>query len=233
MGTYRLESSILCRSHLGRPVEILHRVGTAGQNAGAVKVLLVAAMHGDEPEGIYLMDHFLAHGFAQVPSSVDLYVIPRLNPDGVAAHTRVNGRGVDLNRNFPTADWSEQARADRYNPGDVAGSEIETQALMAWLGSEKPHFLINFHSWNPMVNYNGDCLDLAETMSRYNGCPVTSDMGYPTPGSSGTWFWEALGIPSITLEIQEGSTREQVESSGHPESLLRVLEAAAIKFVDS
>lgn len=84
-----------------------------------------------------------------------------------------------------------------------------------------------------MVNYNGDCRDLADLMSRFNGCPVTSDMGYPTPGSAGTWFWEALGIPSITLEIQEGSTRVEVENGPHPQALLQVLAAAALKYIDS
>lgn len=189
-------------------------------------------MHGDEPEGVYLMEYFLnTKMFESVSSEVDLYIIPVLNPDGFAAGTRVNGRGVDLNRNFPNLDWSSEARAERYFPGAHPGSEIETQALMNWLKVNKPHFIVNFHAWNPMVNYNGDCRELAELMSGYNQCPVTSDMGYPTPGSAGTWFWEALQIPSITLEIQEGSTRPQVEASGHPEGLLQVINAAARKWL--
>ncbi len=229
MSKFQFQSSILCQTHLGREVEILRRVP-----GGNVKILLIAAMHGDEPEGVYLMDQFLnSKAFESVSENVDLYVIPRLNPDGFAAGTRVNGRLVDLNRNFPNRDWSATAKAERYHPGPTGASEIETQALMAWLTNERPQFLVNFHSWNPMVNYNGDCRDLAEVMSKYNGCPVTSDMGYPTPGSAGTWFWEALRIPSITLEIQEGSSKAEVESSGHLEGLVQVINAAAIKFIDS
>jgi murein peptide amidase A len=234
MSNFRLESSILCCSHLGREIEILHRVCSSGQPVESIKVLLIAGMHGDEPEGLYLMDELInTQAFEDISEYVDLYFIPRLNPDGVEAQTRVNGRGVDLNRNFPNKDWSVVARAERYNPGPEPGSENETRGLMLWLEAKRPHFILNFHAWNPMVNFNGDCRDLAELMSSINECPVTSDMGYPTPGSAGTWFWEALGIPSITLEIQEGSSREVVQSSAHLVALVEVVNAASIKFIDS
>lgn len=222
--------STLCKTDLDRTVEI-HHSPAPGKGGSAVKVLLIALMHGDEPEGDYLMKQFFqTKSFEKISDSVDLYVIPCLNPDGYASGTRVNGRRVDLNRNFPTKDWSSEARAERYFPGLSPGSEIEVQSLIKWLSHERPQFIVNFHSWNPMVNYNGDCEDLAQIMSSINGCPVTSDMGYPTPGSAGTWFWEALSIPSITLEIQEGWSQSQVEKSSHLKALIEVINAAAAKY---
>lgn len=231
-GCRKFDTNILCTTDLGRDVEILrsYPLGTDASRR-VVKVLLMAAMHGDEPEGVYLMDQFLnSKAIDRLSSNVDLMVIPKLNPDGFAMSTRVNARKVDLNRNFPTRDWSHEARAERYHPGPGPGSETETQALMKYLENQKPDFVVNFHSWTPMVNFNGDCLDLAQLMSRMNGCPVQADMGYPTPGSAGTWFWEALKIPSITLEIQEGWSREQVEASSHLQALVAVIDAVALKY---
>lgn len=226
-------TSTLCETHLGRTVEIKHSPPVIAE-ALPTKILLTAAMHGDEPEGVYLMEQFLnTRACDRLPAGVDLYVVPCLNPDGYAAHARFNGRRVDINRNFPTSDWSAEARAERYFPGVQPGSEPETQAIMQWAERERPHLVINFHSWNPMVNFNGDCEDLAQVMSAVNGCPVTSDMGYPTPGSTGTWLWEAVRVPSITLEIQEGWTRAQVEASSHLEALVCVISAARAKHVSS
>jgi protein MpaA len=38
-------------------------------------------------------------------------------------------------------------------------------------------------------------------MSRYNQYPVTATMGYPTPGSLGSWAGIDRQIPIITLEL--------------------------------
>jgi protein MpaA len=37
-------------------------------------------------------------------------------------------------------------------------------------------------------------------MSKYNGYPVEGDIGYPTPGSLGTYYGKERDIPVITLE---------------------------------
>ena len=56
-------------------------------------------MHGDEHAGVVV-----ARLGAQVrvpTAGRNLWVIPTMNPDGDAAHTRQNAHHVDLNRNWP------------------------------------------------------------------------------------------------------------------------------------
>jgi murein peptide amidase A len=96
--------------------------------AGAPKfrVLLLGGIHGDELASVTLAFDWIArsHGVqAQAMprttktgkptiSDVAWRFVPLLNPDGLlhAPSTRVNAHGVDLNRNFPTADWARDAQ---------------------------------------------------------------------------------------------------------------------------
>ena len=66
-------------------------------NPAGTRVLVVGRIHGNETTGIAIADA-LEH---RAPSDLDLWIVPHLNPDGVAADTRQNAHGVDLNRNFP------------------------------------------------------------------------------------------------------------------------------------
>ena len=61
-------------------------------------------------------------------SDADLWLVPSLNPDGVARGTRQNAHGVDLNRNF-AAMWQPTGRpGSTYYAGPRAFSEPETRA---------------------------------------------------------------------------------------------------------
>jgi len=42
---------------------------------------------------------------------------------------------------------------------------------------------------------------LAEAIAACNGYPVTGSIGYPTPGSFGTWAGHELRIATVTLEL--------------------------------
>jgi murein peptide amidase A len=183
-----------------RPIELFQLT------RGSKNLLLIGGVHGDEPEGFFLVEEFVRSGlWRELEGSASLWVIPRLNPDGCAANRRVNERGVDLNRNMPTKDWDPVAHKERYQPGPKAGSELETQVLMQVIERLAPHAIISMHTWEPMINYNGPARSLAEAMAAENKYIITDNIGYPTPGSLGTWAGWERNIPTITLEIERDS----------------------------
>lgn len=134
--------------------------------------------------------------------------IPGLNPDGMMNNTRVNANGVDLNRNFPTKNWGEDTSAAGDNPSDYFGgksaaSEIETRFLIDVIEEYKPSVILTLHAPYKVVNYDGPARDVAEKISKIINYPTEESIGYPTPGSFGTWAGVERNIPVITLELDE------------------------------
>lgn len=67
----------------------------------------------------------------------------------------------------------------------------------------KPRLILTLHAPYKIVNYDGDALVAANAISKIIGYPVEESIGYPTPGSFGTWAGVENGIPTITLELDE------------------------------
>ena len=95
----------------------------------APAMLIFGGMHGDEPQSAFAAERIVELLSTRVGEMMDehLIVVPRLNPDGLERGTRKNANGVDLNRNFPTANWVKVEPEDDYYGGQMAGSEPETQ----------------------------------------------------------------------------------------------------------
>ena len=161
------------------------------------KVLVIGCMHGDEPQGEYLINEYLKNN-----ADTKLLLIPCLNPDGVKAQTRVNSIGVDWNRNFPTKNW-ELTEKNNFYGGNEPASEIETQFLISVIEEFKPELILTLHAPYKVVNYDGNALDIANKISEIIKYPVEASIGYPTPGSFGTWAGIERNIPTITLELDE------------------------------
>ncbi|HEY2588507.1 MAG TPA: DUF2817 domain-containing protein [Tepidisphaeraceae bacterium] len=185
----------------GRPVTMVQ----FGQ--GDVGVLIIAAIHGDEPTSEYVAQRLIAV-LASSPQA-GVAVIPCANPDGLAAHRRTNAHGVDLNRNFPAANWKRTGHGLNFG-GREPLSEPESTALHGVIESLQPRLIISIHSMrNPCDNYDGPAEPIAELMGQSNGYPVLSNIGYPTPGSLGSWAGIDQQIPIITLELPRAQAGEE------------------------
>ena len=124
------------------------------------KVLFVAGTHGQEiaaPVNAYLffkkMCETEGSDLFKMLSLYDFYVVPCLNGYGMYHATKGNGNKVNINRNYPIAKWSESGQDTKdtdYSSwtGPSAGSEAETQLVMALAESIKPDLLIDHHNYS-------------------------------------------------------------------------------------
>ncbi len=180
-----------------RPIEAI------AFGSGGAPRLILAGVHGDEPKSVHVAQQLCAE-LAGCPTRSFLLVVPVVNPDGYARRRRRNARGVDINRNFPAADWSPGARRSRFYGGPEPVSEPETRAVADLITQCQPAEIITIHSISKhrhCNNYDGPGERLARAMVAINGYPVTGSIGYPTPGSFGGWAGVQLGIPTVTLEL--------------------------------
>ena len=160
-------------------------------------VLIIGCFHGDEPQGKFLIEEYLKEN----PDTRILF-IPCLNQYGFEHKTRTNSNGVDLNRNFPTANW-ELTQRNEFFGGDSPASEQETNFVIETIEKYNPKVILTLHAPFKIVNYDGDAEELAQKISEIINYPVEPSVGYPTPGSFGTWAGIERKIPTITLELDE------------------------------
>lgn len=116
------------------------------------RVLVIGGIHGDELSSASLVVHWIGHA-EQTPAQLEWRFVPLANPDGALQKppTRTNARGVDLNRNFPTAGWAKQAhrywidrnkRDPRRYPGPAPLSEPESRWLHEQMEQWKPDLIV-------------------------------------------------------------------------------------------
>ncbi len=160
-------------------------------------ILVIGVFHGDEPQGDFIIKEYLKNN-----QNSEMLFIPCLNPDGMQLNQRQNSNGVDLNRNFPTKNW-EKVEDKTFYGGDNPNSEIETKFMVEVIEEYQPKLILSLHAPFCTVNFDGDALKYAEKISKIINYPVQEDIGYPTPGSFGTYCGVERKIPTITLELDE------------------------------
>lgn len=197
-----IEEKHWCTSRKGRPIR-LHASDRLKRSDHPL--LVIGGVHGDEPEGVILAERTLQFLTQEAETVRTPWIlIPCLNVDGFQAGERWNGAGVDINRNYPSRDWSPEYSKDRYFPGQEPGSEPEVKGIVQLIQDFDPRVIIHCHSWNPCVVYAGEPgRKDADRLGDSSGYEVRDDIGYPTPGSLSQYGWADHGIPVICIEEAE------------------------------
>lgn len=173
-------------------------------NLNNPKVFVIGVFHGDEPQGEILINNYL-----QNCSDTKLLMLPRLN----SSNKRVNQNGVDLNRNYPTQNWTLSERNEYYG-GITPASEAETQFVIKTVEKYNPEIILTLHAPYKVVNYDGGSevnFHIVEKISKIMNYPIEPSIGYPTPGSFGTWAGIERGILTITLELDEEVDAQELQ----------------------
>ena len=194
------EAATLGRSLEGSPIRAM-RVGEAARPA---TLLVVAGVHGDEPATVAAaidLGRRIQAGALAAPRP--FWLMAACNPDGLRRGIKNNARDVDLNRNFPAANFTAQHHPG-YCPGAAPLSEPETRALVELIDREAIERVVAVHAPFACVNFDGPAADWAGEVAAACGWPVKADIGYPTPGSLGSWLGRDRGMPVLTLELPPG-----------------------------
>jgi protein MpaA len=208
-----LERVLLGRSVEGRPIEAT-RYGTPG---GKV-VLVIGVIHGDEDDGVPVLDRLAA---APVPEGIDLWLLPSINPDGQAAGRRTNAHQVDLNRNFPNR-WAPLGRPGEWQyAGTVPASEPETQAAVAFIERIRPELTIWYHQdLNRIAPSTGEAGRIRRRYAELTDLPLLPVTGGTYTGTASPWAQRASGGVSFIVEL--GPTVTEAQADQHAAAVLAV-----------
>jgi murein peptide amidase A len=162
-------------------------------------MLVIGCIHGTECAGIAI-----ARALERVRTDLDLWVIPNLNPDGYAIGRRQNGRGVDLNQNWP-AHWHGGGRPwDVYYPGPRPFSERESRIARNLILRIRPRATIWFHQHMDLVWAWGGSSRAGRTYARAAGMRFYHH--HWLDGTATNWQNHRLpGTASFVVELPAGS----------------------------
>ncbi|MET0382718.1 MAG: M14 family zinc carboxypeptidase [Burkholderiaceae bacterium] len=227
-------------------------VPSAG-GAPRFKVLLLSGIHGDELASVALAFDWIARSHAASAAAVRPVAkpvktsavvkngapaaiagvawrfIPLLNPDGLlhAPSTRVNANGVDLNRNFPTADWARDAQPywiqrtkkdPRRFPGTQPLSEPESRWLIKQIDLFRPDLIVSVHAPYGLLDFDGP-----PPVPKRLGSLQLDPVGV-YPGSLGNYGGLVKQVPVMTLELKNSRQVPPVELAAMWNDLQRWIE---------
>jgi hypothetical protein len=179
-------------SAMGRPIMAM-RYGD-----GPRTVLVVGQTHGDEEGGLRIL---LRVQSLPIPDDITLWVIPTMNPDGLAADARFLANGADPNRSSP--------------------SQLEQLAVHDFALETKPSLTVWYHQNYGWVGASGASVTPAQQYQQLTGLGTLKHSGNcATRGFVWCPIDDALGSSSILVELPDVLTPADVQK--HARSLLAV-----------
>lgn len=214
-------SSVIGTSIQGRPITA-HWYGR-----GPSMVLFMGGIHGNEKSSVATLESWLEElekYSDRIPTDRTIVVITSVNPDGYETNSRFNKNGVDLNRNFPSQNWSSTVSGPGYSNlinggGSAPLSEPESATLANFVNQYRPRAVFSFHATASLVspNYSGDSEAIAQlyaSKSSYNfanGSQTDIALGYSTSGDFEFWLRD-IGIPNVLIE-QSTLKRDEINKN--------------------
>ena len=187
-----------------------------------VVVLVVGVIHGDEQAGLEVIKELRAMLPSEIPANVDLWLLPTINPDGVAAKQRHNANQVDLNRNFPY-NWAKMGKPGYWQfAGKSKASEPETKAIVAFMREIKPALGIWYHQdlniISPGTGLEGT---MRSTYSRLTGIPIKRITGGTYTGVAATWQRRSVK-DGMAFVVELGETLNLTQAQVHSKAVLDI-----------
>ncbi|WP_228893857.1 M14 family zinc carboxypeptidase [Pseudoduganella aquatica] len=196
------------KSNLGFPIleRDIAASAPAGTGAAPLRVLLLGGIHGDELTASALVFHWLKQMDTPAAQSLQWKVAPLVNPDGLLAAKpqRVNARGVDLNRNFPTPGWQQEAprywaKATRSDPRRFPGKKPLSEPESRWVNDAierfQPDLIVSVHAPYGVLDFDGKP-EPPRSFGHLSYRPVGV-----YPGSLGNYSGRHKQVPVITIEL--------------------------------
>ena len=195
------------------------------------KILLMGGIHGDEKTAFSIVLLWNEKLRLSEGNAFQWRIAPIVNPDGLMApkSTRTNANGVDLNRNFPTPNWDNEApkywqqktRSDpRRFPGKTALSEPESSWIYKQIEEFQPDVIISVHAPFGVLDFDGK----GTPPSKF-GRLLFNRVGV-YPGSLGNYGGVHKDIPVVTIELPNANQMpSQVELNRIWQDMLQWVEA--------
>jgi hypothetical protein len=190
----------------GFPILMRQIPAAKGDNKKAIRVLLLGGIHGDELTASAIVFRWMQWLGRPIAQEFQWHIVPLLNPDGMLAPVpkRVNAHGVDLNRNFPTPGWDQDAprywakvtgKDPRRFPGPAPLSEPESRWVYEEIERFQPDVVVSVHAPFGVLDFDGP----VNPPSRF-GRLILNPVGV-YPGSLGNYGGLHRNVPVITLEL--------------------------------
>ncbi len=192
----------------GRGIEV--SCFTSDDPVDADVILIVGAIHTGFEAITFDLALELTADFARgrlvVPDGTIVCVLPSLNPDGIALDVHFNANEVDLNRNWPSADWDTKAWHPATGPvsgGSTPLSEPETEALQGFIELARPAAIIVYHCCGALVEANRQpaAVFMARRYARAAGFAYLDTWNFYDISGEFIDSMDRLRIPAMDVEL--------------------------------